>query len=78
MIDTPTLAAGTELDDPDPAWRTIRLTLDWPREVGGRLMALGGAVEVLDPELRAEIAALAAETAAVYATRPRRRGAPSG
>ena len=55
--------------DPDPAWRTLRLTLDWPREVAGRLLALGGAVEVLEPpELRAEIAALAAEAAAVYAT----------
>ena len=58
----------------------IRLTLDWPREVAGRLLALGGAVEVLEPpELRAEIAALAAEAAAVYATsarRPRRPARP--
>ena len=69
VIDTPVLASGTELVDPDPAWRTLRLTLDWPREVAGRLLALGGAVEVLEPpELRAEIAALAAEAAAVYAT----------
>jgi predicted DNA-binding transcriptional regulator YafY len=69
VIDTPVLASGTEIVDPDPAWRTLRLTLDWPREVAGRLLALGGAVEVLEPpELRAEIAALAAEAAAVYAT----------
>ena len=68
VIDTPVLASGTELVDPDPAWRTLRLTLDWPREVAGRLLALGGAVEVLEPpELRAEIAALAAEAAAIYA-----------
>jgi len=69
VIDTPVLASGTEIVDSDPAWRTLRLTLDWPREVAGRLLALGGAVEVLEPpELRAEIAALAAEAAAVYAT----------
>ena len=69
VIDTPVLASGTEIVDADPAWRTLRLTLDWPREVAGRLLALGGAVEVLEPaELRAEIAALAAEAAAVYAT----------
>jgi predicted DNA-binding transcriptional regulator YafY len=75
VIDSPVLASGIELPDPEPeTWRTIRLTLDWPREVAGRLLALGGAVEVLDPpELRAEIANLAAEAAAVYA----RSAAPS-
>jgi len=69
VIDGPALASATELSDPDPdSWRTIRLTLDWPREVPGRLLALGGAVEVLAPAtLRAEIAALASEAAARYA-----------
>jgi hypothetical protein len=39
--------------------------------VPGRLLALGGAVEVLEPpELRAEIAALASEAAARYAPIP--------
>ncbi len=54
--------------EPEPdAWRRIRVTLDWPREVAGRLLALGGAVEVMaPPELRTEIAALAAETVARY------------
>ena len=42
-------------------------------------MALGGAVEVLEPpELRAEIAALAAETAAVYAPPTADAGGASG
>jgi predicted DNA-binding transcriptional regulator YafY len=70
VIDGPSLAAAAELPDPEPdAWRTIRLTLDWPREVPGRLLALGGAVEVLAPaELRAEIATLATEAAARYAS----------
>ena len=72
VIDAPTLANASELPDPEPdSWRTIRLTLDWPREVPGRLLALGGAVEVLEPpELRAEIAALASEAAARYAPLP--------
>ena len=71
VIDTPTLHAAVELPDAEPdAWRTIRLTMDWPREVAGRLLALGGAVEVLEPqELRAEISALALEAAARYAPR---------
>ena len=68
VIDAPVLALAVEEPDPEPdAWRRIRVTLDWPREVAGRLLALGGAVEVLGPpELRAEIASLAAETVARY------------
>ena len=66
VIDGPVLAMAIEEPDPEPdSWRRIRVTLDWPREVAGRLLALGGAVEVLEPpELRAEIASLAAETVA--------------
>ena len=68
VIDAPVLASAIEEPDPDPdSWRRIRVTLDWPREVAGRLLALGGAIEVLEPpELRAEIASLAAETVARY------------
>ena len=68
VIDAPVLALAVEEPDPEPdSWRRIRVTLDWPREVAGRLLALGGAVEVLGPpELRAEIASLAAETVARY------------
>jgi predicted DNA-binding transcriptional regulator YafY len=76
VLDAPTLSAAVELPDPEPeTWRTMRITLDWPREVAGRLLALGGAVEVLaPPELRSEIAALATEAAARYAEPP----APAG
>ena len=68
VIDGPVLAMAVEEPDPEPdSWRRIRVTLDWPREVAGRLLALGGAIEVLEPpELRAEIASLAAETVARY------------
>ncbi len=45
--------------------------------MAGRLLALGGAVEVLEPpELRSEIAALAAETVARY-REPASAGAPT-
>jgi predicted DNA-binding transcriptional regulator YafY len=69
VIDSGALESAVELPDPDPdAWRILRLTLDWPREVAGRLLALGGEIEVLGPpELRADIAALAAEAAERYA-----------
>jgi hypothetical protein len=41
--------------------------MDWPREVAGRLLAMGGALEVMEPaELRADLASLATEVAAVY------------
>jgi len=71
VLDATVLAAATELPDPDPAeWWRLRLTMDWPREVAGRLLSFGGALEVLEPaELRNEIAALAAEAAARYAPR---------
>jgi predicted DNA-binding transcriptional regulator YafY len=78
VIDAPVLSSAIELPDPDPdAWRRIRVSLDWPREVAGRLLALGGAIEVLEPpELRSEIASLAAETVARY-REPASAGAPT-
>jgi predicted DNA-binding transcriptional regulator YafY len=68
VLDASAVAGAVELPDPDPGeWRRMRIRLDWPREVAGRLLALGGAVEVLEPvELRAEIAQLAAEVVARY------------
>jgi predicted DNA-binding transcriptional regulator YafY len=68
VIDGSALAAAIEEPDPEPdAWRRLTVTLDWPREVAGRLLALGGSIEVMaPPELRVEIAALAAETVARY------------
>jgi len=39
------------LEDPDapPGWMTLRITADWPEEVPGRLVGLGGSVEILEP-----------------------------
>jgi len=50
------------IEDPDaPAgWTTLRLTADWPDEVPGRLVGLGGSVEILEPDaVRDEAIALA-------------------
>lgn len=74
VLDSSALAAAIELPDPEPdAWRRIRLSLDWPGEVAGRLLALGGDVEVLEPSsLRDEMVAIAGEVLARYGeTAPR-------
>ena len=34
--------------DPD-GWHRVRLSLDWPDEAAGRLVALGNRIEVVDP-----------------------------
>jgi predicted DNA-binding transcriptional regulator YafY len=50
------------LEDPDapPGWMTLRLKADWPEEVPGRLVGLGGSVEILEPvTVRDEATALA-------------------
>jgi predicted DNA-binding transcriptional regulator YafY len=68
VLDASVIATAVELPDPDPdAWRRLRITMDWPREAAGRLLALGGAIEILEPpELRRQVAELATETAARY------------
>jgi predicted DNA-binding transcriptional regulator YafY len=43
-------------------WRCLRLSLDWPDEVPGRLVAMGGAVEIVEPrEIRERAVAIARE-----------------
>jgi predicted DNA-binding transcriptional regulator YafY len=68
VLDASLLAAAVDLPDPEPAdWRRLRLRMDWPREIAGRLLALGGAIEVLEPpELRRDIATLATAAAERY------------
>jgi predicted DNA-binding transcriptional regulator YafY len=68
VLDANVIAMAVELPDPDPdAWRRLRIRMDWPREAAGRLLALGGAIEILEPpELRRQVAELATETAARY------------
>ena len=56
-------------DDPD-GWQLLRLHMEWPREAPARLVALGPDAEVLEPvELRAQVAAIAAQVAQRYSTR---------
>ncbi|HET6648765.1 MAG TPA: WYL domain-containing protein [Candidatus Limnocylindria bacterium] len=50
------------LPDDDDGWRRLRLSVDWPEEVPGRLVALGGAVEIIEPaEVRERAISLAHE-----------------
>ena len=43
-------AKAVVLDEPDPdGWTRLELSMDWPEEAPGRLLGLGGDVEILDP-----------------------------
>lgn len=54
-------------DDPD-GWHRLRLSIDWPDEVPGRLVALGGAVEILGPaKVRERALSLARDVVARHA-----------
>ena len=58
---------GDPSDDPE-GWLVLRLEVDWPEEVPGRLLALGDAVEVLEPEwIRTRIHELAGRALTRYA-----------
>jgi hypothetical protein len=63
------MASARDLPDDDPdTFRRLTLTLDWPREAAGKLLSLGTALEVLEPEsLRVELGNLAVAVAARYA-----------
>lgn len=41
--------AAEEVPEPEAGWRRLRLRVDWPEEVPGRLLALGDRLEVLEP-----------------------------
>jgi predicted DNA-binding transcriptional regulator YafY len=63
------LRAAERLDPQpgDEGWTRMRLSIDWPEEVPGRLVALGGAVEILEPvEMRDRALTLAREVIARY------------
>lgn len=64
------LRRAERLDEPDPdGWYRLRLSLDWPEEVPGRLVALGGQAEVLDPpDVRERMVTAARNVLARHAT----------
>lgn len=60
-------AEPIDADDPD-GWRHVRLAVDWPEEVPGRLLAAGDRIEVLGPPVvRERIRELAASAVRRYA-----------
>jgi predicted DNA-binding transcriptional regulator YafY len=64
-------AAGAEvLDEADAdGWTRLRLQIDWPEEAPGRLLAMGGDLEVLDPlEIRDRLVTLASGALARHVT----------
>jgi len=63
--------AATRSDEVNPdGWQALRITIDWPAEVPGRLVALGDAVEVLAPAvIRQEVVQLAERSLARHRDR---------
>ncbi len=60
--------AAERLDEAEPGWRRLRLTLGWPDEVPGQLLSVGSQLEVLDPpEIRDRIIAAAGRILERYA-----------
>lgn len=51
-----------------PGWLPVSMTLDWPEEVPGRLLAMGADLEVLEPAaLRHQMSGVAAAVTELYA-----------
>ncbi len=65
------MANSRVLQEPDPeGWTRLRIEIDWPEEAPGRLLGLGGDLEVLDPpDIRQRTEALAVAAAGRYARR---------
>ncbi|HEX6140085.1 MAG TPA: WYL domain-containing protein [Candidatus Limnocylindria bacterium] len=80
------VALADRLPDPDPeGWTRLRLRVRWPDETPGRMLQLGGDLELLEPvDLRERVAALALAALDRYrspgssqaAPQPARRVAP--
>jgi predicted DNA-binding transcriptional regulator YafY len=64
------LAEAETLDEPDPdGWTRLRLKVDWPEEAPGRLLGLGGDLEVLEPpHVRERLVELASGAVARHAS----------
>jgi predicted DNA-binding transcriptional regulator YafY len=64
-----TVTIGDAADGGAPAgWLPVTMTLDWPEEVAGRLLAMGADLEVIEPvDLRRRITGVAAAVAELYA-----------
>jgi predicted DNA-binding transcriptional regulator YafY len=74
-------ARARVLDEPDPeGWTRLEVKVDWPDEAPGRLLGLGGDVEILDPpDARETLIALASGALARNAPPARRMAlSPTG
>ena len=68
MVGERAVRDAQELDEAEEGWRRLRLTVDWPEEVPGRMVALGGAVEIVDPpEIRERATAMSRDFIARHA-----------
>lgn len=73
LIGIRAVRAAEELPETEEAWRSLRIWVDWPEEVPGRLLALGDGLEVLEPiEVRERVVELAAGVLAGHREAARR------
>jgi predicted DNA-binding transcriptional regulator YafY len=60
LVGVRAVRAAEEVSEPEAEWRRLRLWVDWPEEVPGRLLALGARLEVVEPaEVRERVVELA-------------------
>jgi predicted DNA-binding transcriptional regulator YafY len=62
QVGSAAMASATRLEEADAdGWTRLRLNLAWPDEVPGRLLGMGGWLEVIDPpQVRERVVKLAA------------------
>ena len=73
LVGVRAVRAAEEVAEPEAGWRRLRLWVDWPEEVPGRLLALGDRLEVLDPAaVRERVVELANGVLARHANLTRR------
>jgi predicted DNA-binding transcriptional regulator YafY len=79
MVGERTVERAERLPGPDTdGWLRLRLQLDWPDEVPGRLLGVGAGIEVLEPtEMRDRIARRAAAVLALYGATEEEPAAPT-
>lgn len=68
LVGERSVRAAERIGEDADGWRRLRLTVDWPEEVPGRLVALGDRLEVLEPpEVRDGVRAIAERVLSRYA-----------
>ena len=69
LVGVRAVRAAEEVPEPEAEWRRLRLWIDWPEEVPGRLLGLGDRLEVVGPPaIRQRVVELATGVIARHGT----------